>query len=122
MKKKQADGAVALCWISGVLLTVVLLLAMYARSGLARLGQTASEIESVAQVLNSVSGLRSLLLSFSTQCRVAQESWLGALDMGLGLMFLACMIGFALLAMLAAQLKTNRRLQRRVQQLQKAAS
>ena len=122
MKTKQTDGAVALCWVAGVLLTVALMLAMYVRSGLDQLRQTSSEIESVARVLDSASSLRSLLMSFSNQCNVAQESWLGALDAGLGLMFLACLAGFTLLATLAVQLKTNRRLQRRILQLQKAAA
>jgi hypothetical protein len=121
MKAKQTDGAVALCWLSGVVLAVALVVTMYVSRGLDQLGQTSAEIESVARVLDSASGLRLLLMSFSNQCSVAQQNWQGALDIGFGLMFLVCLVGFALIATLAVQLKTNRRLQRRIEQLQKAA-
>ncbi len=118
MKTKQTDGAVAMCWVAGVLLSLAMLMAIYVRNGLSLLGQTSAEIESVAQVLDSASGLRSLLMSFSNQCSVAQDSWLGALDTSLGLIFMICLVGFTLVATLAVQLKTNRQLQRRIQKLQ----
>ncbi|MEH6649377.1 MAG: hypothetical protein V7707_05035 [Motiliproteus sp.] len=121
MKNSKVDGVKALCWISGVMLSVILLVAIVSRSGLETLAKTSAEIESVASLLDSITGLRSLLLSFSNQCTLAQQSWQSTLDTNQGLVFVACGTGLMLVAALAMQLKTTRSLQRRIQQLQKTA-
>jgi hypothetical protein len=122
MSKNRTNGPFVLCWVSGLVLIAVLLAAMFARSDLKVLTETAAEINSVAAVLDSPSGLRSLLISFSNQCSLAQERWLGALDMSLWLITLACMTGFILLVTLALQLRINRQLNKRVRQLQQVIS
>lgn len=121
MKNSKLDGGKTLCWVGGVMLSVTLLVAIVSRSNLETLAKTSTEIESVAGILDSITGLRSLLLSFANQCTMAQDSWQSALDINLGLIFVACCTGLMLVAALAMQLKTNRSLQRRIEQLQKTA-
>ncbi|MEH6471270.1 MAG: hypothetical protein V7752_08470 [Halopseudomonas sp.] len=122
MRAKKTNGTMMLCWIAGVVIVVALFSAMYVHSSLTVLSKTSSEINSVAAILDSVSGLRSLLISFSNQCNVAQENWLGALNTSLGLMFLVCLAGMALLVTLVAQFKLNRRLTARIAKLQQQLS
>ncbi len=122
MSENKINGPLVLCWISGSLLIVVLLVAMFVRSDLSILTESAAEISSVATLLDSPSGLRSLLISFSNQCSLAQESWLVVLDMNLWLITLACMTGFALLVALAMQIRINRQLNLQMRKLQQELS
>ena len=117
--QKNSEGPLVLCWIAAALITIALGVAAYVRSSLSELGQTANEINSVATILDSLSGLRSLVISFANQCSVAQESWLGAANTLMGILFLISLVGIALLATLAVQVKLNRKLTRQLHRLQR---
>ena len=114
MAVKKTDGPILLCWIIAVVIVVALTTGMVVQSGLNELTQASGEINSVASVLDSVTGLRSLLISFSNQCSMSQESWTGALNTALGLLFLVSILGLGLLLALASEIKKNRRLTSRL--------
>tara|TARA_R110002167_G_scaffold30636_3_gene101228 strand:- start:13308 stop:13667 length:360 start_codon:yes stop_codon:yes gene_type:complete len=118
MRNKKRDGMMLFCWLAGILMAVALITAMSVYNDLDLLKRASDEINSVAALLDSVTGLRSLMFSFSTQCLLAQENWAGALDISLGLMFLVSVLGFILLAMLVVQIKKNRQLHQRLLKIQ----
>lgn len=120
MQQKRLNGPVIFCWFSGAVFGLCLMTAMIVNSSLDTLSQTSGEVSSVASRLDSVSGLRSLLLSFSSQCTQAQESWSGALTSTMGIVFLCCLVGFALVATLAVQVSMNRKQARQIVKLQQA--
>ena len=93
------------CWLAGILMAVALITAMSVYNDLDLLKKASDEINSVAALLDSVTGLRSLMFSF-------------ALDISLGLMFLVSVLGFILLAMLVVQIKKNRQLHQRLLKIQ----
>ena len=117
-KQKKIEGPIVLCWIAAVVTVIASVTAMIARSGLSDVTQTAREVGSVTSRLDSVSSIRSLVVSFSEQCRIAQQNWIGAADVGLGMLFLLVLVCIALIATLAVQVKANRRLQAQVRKLQ----
>lgn len=106
-----------LCWIIAAVIATALISGMVVQSDLNVLTQTSEEINAVAGLLDSVSGLRSLLVSFSNQCSLVQDNWIGALNTALGLLFLVSMLGFALVLLLAAQIRKNKRLSLRLNKL-----
>ncbi|MEH6824463.1 MAG: hypothetical protein V7629_11190 [Motiliproteus sp.] len=114
---KKNDGAMLWCWGAGVAIVGALIAALSVRGGLNILTQTSAEINSIATLLDSARGLRSLLIAFSNQCSQAQESWLGALNTSLGLMFLVCLLAFVLLIALVVQINKNRRLTLRLSKM-----
>ena len=120
MQQKRLNGPVIFCWFSGAVFGLCLVAAMIVNGGLDTLSQTSSEVSSVASRLDSVSGLRSLLISFSNQCTQAQESWSAALTSTMGIVFLCCLVGFALVATLAVQVSINRKQALRLHKLQQA--
>lgn len=110
MAKKRIEGPIILCWISGLVTGLALLLAMVLRNGLEEVGRTSSEINSVASQLDSINSIRGLVVSLSEQCRMAQESWVMVVDTSLGLLFLVSLVAIALILALVGQLKLNRQL------------
>lgn len=114
MQLNKTDGSMVMCWVAALMIAAALVCAMVAQSGLKLLTTTSEEVTAVASVLESVSGLRSLLISFSYQCNLSQENWIAALNTSLGLLFLVSMLGFALLLALVAQIRKNRRLMLRL--------
>lgn len=107
-----------MCWVAAAVIAAALVFAMVVQSNLKLLTKTSEEVSAVAALLESVTGLRSLLISFSHQCNLSQESWIGALNTSLGLLFMVSMLGVALLLALVAQLRKNRRLMLRIAKMQ----
>jgi TRAP-type C4-dicarboxylate transport system permease small subunit len=117
--QQKLNGSLIFCWFSAAVLVICLVSALVVGSGLDTLSQTSSEVSSVASRLDSVSGLRGLLISFSNQCEIAQQSWSKGVTVSMGLVFLSCLIGFALIATLAVQLSLNRKQASQLQKLHK---
>ncbi|MFT5722406.1 MAG: hypothetical protein ACI9W6_002735 [Motiliproteus sp.] len=115
MHLKKTDGSMVVCGIAAVVILAALVFGMAVQDGLTALTQSSKEISAVANLLESVSGLRSLLISFSYRCSLSQDNWIEALNTALGLLFMVSMLGLALLLALVLQFRKNRRLTLRLQ-------
>ncbi|MFT6916128.1 MAG: hypothetical protein ACJAWL_002445 [Motiliproteus sp.] len=114
MRETKITGSMVVCGIVAVVILAAMVSGMAVQDDLKLLTQSSDEITAVAGLLDSASGLRNLLLSFSYQCSLSQDSWIGALSTALGLMFMVSILGLALLLALVLQLRKNRRLTQRL--------
>ena len=115
--KKKDITALLLCCTAVVIMLAALLTTSFMASSIEPVGKSASELLRVADQLDSVTSIRTILFSYSQQFSVAEEHLNRALSTALGFLTLASMLVVALVVALMGQVRRVRQLK---EQLAKA--
>jgi len=117
--KRKDSTALLLCGTAVLLMLAALLTTSFMASSIEPVGKSARELLRVADQLDSVASIRTILFSYSQQFSVAEASLNRALSTALGFLTLGSLLVVALVVALMSQIRRVRRLQ---EQLDKARS
>ncbi|WP_210396815.1 hypothetical protein [Motiliproteus sediminis] len=117
MAVKKSSAPLILCAAAVVVMLIALVTSMVMAASIQPVGKSSAELQRVAEQLDSVASIRTILFSYAHQYGVTEANLQRALNAALGFLTLGAGLVAALSAALLAQIRRVEQLKRELQQL-----